>query len=256
MESFDNGDNTGRDNTAFGHSTLETNLTGSDNTAVGQNTLFANTTGSNNTAVGATALDSNSTGSNNTAVGSTALTANTGSSNTAVGANVLDANTSGASNTAMGLAAMGTNISGGTNSAFGSGALLTSTGSGNQAFGYYAGAYEVGSDGFYVNNQDRTNTAGDKAKSLMYGVFASTAAAQRLKINANFLVEIQLTSQTIAATNTIAANACGSVKSITSAGAVTTSTTDTFTAPSADATTGNQGCIMTVVNVGANNITL
>lgn len=59
-------------------------------------------------------------------------------------------------------------------------------------------------------------------------------------------------SQTIAATNTITADGCGAIKRITAAGAVTTSTTDTFTAPAA----GNTGCIMTVVNVGANNITL
>jgi len=60
------------------------------------------------------------------------------------------------------------------------------------------------------------------------------------------------TAQTIADTNTITADACGTIKQITSAGAVTTNTTNTFTAPAAT----NTGCIMTVINTGANNITL
>lgn len=59
-------------------------------------------------------------------------------------------------------------------------------------------------------------------------------------------------AQTIAAGGTIADDGCGTIKAIQSAGAVTTSTTDTFTAPSAS----NIGCCMDVFNVGANNITL
>ena len=59
-------------------------------------------------------------------------------------------------------------------------------------------------------------------------------------------------AQTIAATNTIAADACGGMKQITASGAVTTNTTDTFTTPAA----ANTGCCMDVVNVGAQNITL
>ncbi len=59
-------------------------------------------------------------------------------------------------------------------------------------------------------------------------------------------------AQTIAATNTITADACGGVKQITAAGAVTTNTTNTFTAPA----TANAGCCMDVINVGANAITL
>jgi hypothetical protein len=55
------------------------------------------------------------------------------------------------------------------------------------------------------------------------------------------------TTQVIAATETIAADACGGIKLISSASAVTTNTTDTFTAPAA----GNAGCIMHVCNVNA-----
>jgi hypothetical protein len=59
-------------------------------------------------------------------------------------------------------------------------------------------------------------------------------------------------SQTIADTNTITDDGCGGIKQITSAGSVTTNTTNTFTAPAA----GNTGCCMDVVNVGANAINL
>ena len=59
-------------------------------------------------------------------------------------------------------------------------------------------------------------------------------------------------AQTIAATNTVAADACGTVKRITSAGAVATDTTNTFTAPAA----ANANCCMDVVNVGGFAITL
>lgn len=62
---------------------------------------------------------------------------------------------------------------------------------------------------------------------------------------------IYVATQTIAGGNTVAADACGSIKNISSAGAVTTNTTNTFTALSV-----NQPCIMNVVNVGSNNITL
>jgi len=59
-------------------------------------------------------------------------------------------------------------------------------------------------------------------------------------------------AQTIAAGNTVLDDSCGTLKLITAAGAVTTDTTNTFTAPAA----GNEGCIMHVCNVGSQNITL
>lgn len=61
--------------------------------------------------------------------------------------------------------------------------------------------------------------------------------------------------ETIAAAATITADACGSIKLITTddLGAVTTGTTNTFTAPAA----ANEGCIMLVCNSGGtDNITL
>jgi hypothetical protein len=59
-------------------------------------------------------------------------------------------------------------------------------------------------------------------------------------------------AQTIASGDTVAADACLGVKRVTAAGAVTTSTTNTFTAPAA----ANAGCWMLVCNTGSNTITL
>lgn len=58
--------------------------------------------------------------------------------------------------------------------------------------------------------------------------------------------------QTIGAGNTVTADVCGGIKRINSSGAVTTDTTNTFTAGAA----WTLGCCMDVVNSGGNNITL
>lgn len=63
---------------------------------------------------------------------------------------------------------------------------------------------------------------------------------------------VLVATQTIAAAGTVAADACGSIKRISSEGVVTSSTTTTFTTPSSS----NAMCVMDVCNVGANNITL
>jgi len=62
---------------------------------------------------------------------------------------------------------------------------------------------------------------------------------------------LAVATQTIADTNTIVADSCGGTKRITSAGSVTTNTTNTFTALS-----GLVQCSMRVCNVGAQNIIL
>jgi hypothetical protein len=65
---------------------------------------------------------------------------------------------------------------------------------------------------------------------------------------------VPLTAQTIAAGNTVTADSCGAVKLLTSAGAVTTDTSNTFTAPSA----ANTGCCMDIYldNGAGGNVTL
>lgn len=78
----------------------------------------------------------------------------------------------------------------------------------------------------------------------------STSAYRDLKLRQMF--STPPTAETITAGATITADACGGLKQITAAGAVTTATDHTFTAPAA----ANNGCVMIVCNTGSNNITL
>lgn len=108
----------------------------------------------------------------------------TGANNFLVGNTAGHSLTSGTENNFIGTAAGYTATSGGYNVAIGTNAGYTnSTGSNNVFIGPYAGAYETGSNAFYLDNQNRTNTAGDKAKALMYGTFDATAANQTLTVN-------------------------------------------------------------------------
>jgi hypothetical protein len=178
----------GEGNTAVGNRALTSVTTGGYNTAVGLFAAFNVLDGTNNTAVGTSALRVNTSGSLNTAVGSEALYSNTtGGSNTAVGNNTHYSGRTGLYNAALGAYALYGNTSGSNNSTVGYSALLNNiTGSRNVALGNMAGRYWTGSDRLYIDNQDRTNTAGDDAKSLIVGVFDATAANQSLRINGSF----------------------------------------------------------------------
>ena len=203
-------------NTAVGFEVLKVNTTGNSNVGVGYQTLLANLIGEYNFAGGYQALKANNNGLENTAVGALALSANTG----------------GDYNTAVGLSALGTQISG----------------NNNVALGYYSGNYETGSNAFYVNNQDRTNTAGDKASSLMYGTFNATASSQTLAINAKLAVS-EITGTRAAAT-TIASGTSPTIaptKSITFISG--TSAITTITAVTPFDTLG--GCTITLIPTGA-----
>jgi hypothetical protein len=140
------------------------------NTGIGYQVLFLNSTGNRNVAIGDQSLYSNTTGLLNTSSGYQSLNSNTtGTFNSAFGAFSSNENTTGSENTAIG----------------GSSLMNNQIGSGNIGLGYFAGAYETGSNTFYVDDQDRTNTAGDKAGALLYGTFNATPASQTLTINAS-----------------------------------------------------------------------
>jgi len=178
---------TGYRNTATGYSSLKSNTTGYCNTAIGHYSLYANTTGHFNTAIGAYSFKSNTEGDNNVAIGYYSLYANTtGYYNTAIGYYSLYANTTGHSNTANGLYSLKSNTTGYCNTAIGYYSLQANTsGDYNIALGNFAGKYETDSNAFYVNTRDRTDTAGDKTKSLMYGVMAATQTDQQLRLTAS-----------------------------------------------------------------------
>jgi hypothetical protein len=156
-------------NTAIGANSLDAVNSGNgNNTATGYNSLTSNTSGAYNTMNGSFAGSSNTTGWFNTAIGNTALYSNSVSDqNTAVGEESLY-NTTGASNTALGYKSLFSNTSGGNNIGIGS----------------WAGAYETGSNAFYVDYYNRSNTAGDKANAILYGEMNTTAITQKLHVNA------------------------------------------------------------------------
>jgi hypothetical protein len=175
-------------NTGVGHLALYSNTTGDSLVAVGHRALYANTTGSYNVAVGFVALQKNTTGYENVAIGPNTSNENTeGIFNVAICANALRSNVTGDYNLATGYNTLYF-ATGDNNTAYGTRALYTASGSGNVGLGFSAGKYETGSDAFYVDNQDRTNTAGDKAGALLYGVFNATPASQTLTTNSTFTV--------------------------------------------------------------------
>lgn len=147
------GTNAADQNCAFGYQAFTANATGAYNTMLGAHVASARTSGNYNTMVGYY--------SNTAGIG-------TGDNNSCFGSFSGYGLSSGTNNTLIGYSA----------------ASMLQTGSGNVCLGYMAGNYETGSNAFYVDNQDRTNTAGDKANALLYGIFAATPQAQRLQINA------------------------------------------------------------------------
>ena len=210
---------TGANNTAFGYQALKNVTTGSNLTAFGYQAgystqdaseftafgylaAYANTTGHGLSAFGYAAGAASTTGWYNSYIGGHAGQNNVGEYNTAVGGRALFYATTGNYNTIVGADAALQKASGSSNTGLGYRVLdNTGTGSGNVAIGAYAGLYETSSNAFYLNNQDRTNTAGDKAGSLMYGTFNATPSSQTLAINAATTVSNSLTTQSLVVNN-------------------------------------------------------
>jgi hypothetical protein len=172
-------------NTAVGGDALLSLTSGFYNSAYGLHAMHETTTGYRNNAIGVNALYANTVGQFNQVIGVDAMRFNTsGSHNVVLGEEAMFTNDSGSDNIAIGSRALHQNVNGGTNTAVGRDALFNTTGSGNTALGMSAGAFETGSNAFYVDNQNRGNTAGDKAGALLYGTFNATPANQTLTVNA------------------------------------------------------------------------
>ncbi len=169
-------------------------------TAIGYRAMSGNTTGVTNTALGALALSNNATGNGNTAIGNEALENASGASNTAVGSECLSGTGSPSlltGNTGAGWQCGSKLDNGHYNSLFGywAGRLLTS-GDYNIFIGYRAGDHQTtNSNLLIIDNQDRTNVAGELAKCLIYGTFAAAAADQDLRINADLGVHVTPTKE-------------------------------------------------------------
>jgi len=202
--------NLGSWNTFVGYESGFSNTAGYKNSILGTKALYTNTTGYANLAIGHRALYLNTTGYSNSAMGYEALYRNTtGHHNSAMGIAALYYNTVGCRNTAVGCQALYSNSNGNYNVAIGDYSLYSNSigENGNIGLGYYSGKYETGSNAFYVNNQNRTNTAGDKAKSILYGVMATAAANQKLTINALLNLSVPKTPASAAAAG-VAGDVC------------------------------------------------
>lgn len=198
--------------TSYTDNTADASLVGSFNAGTKQNSSFGKifadggivfSAGLTNTFVGRSAGFYNVIGSQNTALGSRAFQCDSSSlqnatyNNVAIGTDSMIVNYSGNNNTALGASSLLSNTTGNNKVGIGFSALYHNlTGSGNVALGYYAGYYSTESDTFYLNNRDRTNSAGDIAKSLLYGIFADAVNNQALHVNGVFF---PLSSTTAAA---------------------------------------------------------
>lgn len=100
--------------------------------------------------------------------------------------------------------------------------------------------------------------AGATWNSRNYNFYGAVGGSQVGKIvNNGPIMALAVAAQTIASGDTIFSDGCGTVKQVTASGAVSTSATVTFSTPSVLSDgTANTGCVMTVVNSGANTITL
>lgn len=129
------------------------------------------------------------TGTDNSGIGNNALQALTSGLNNYAGSTQALYNLqSGSANTILGFDAGFNLVSGNNNTSVGYFSLFNTTGSGNVAYGYYSGAYETGSNAFYIGNRDYTSTALEKAGALLYGTFNTTPSSQTLTINAALTV--------------------------------------------------------------------
>jgi hypothetical protein len=179
----------GSQNSAFGYRSLTNVTSGSSNVGAGYQSGVNLTTGSDNVCLGTQALPSASTVSQVVAIGTNTLQLSSGANSprtVAIGYQALQSN--GSTGVAGDSTAVGWNsLNGETgtgSTAVGSEALKIAAGGGSVALGRAAGKYEVGGNAFYIDNQDRTNTAGDKAGAILYGTFNATPSLQTLRINA------------------------------------------------------------------------
>jgi hypothetical protein len=204
-------------NTVVGYQALNSNTTGSLDVTVGYQAMYNNTIGQRVIAIGYQAMYNakamsrtvaigylsqyyaNDSASNsntyNVAVGDESLKGsatpanNTGTLNTAIGGQAMFNNSSGGRITAVGYQAAYSNTTGGNHTAIGWQALRAgTTGDASVGIGYMAGAYETAGGKFFVDNQDRTNEAGGRANSLLYGIFAASPASQSLTVNGALIV--------------------------------------------------------------------
>lgn len=199
--------NTAISNSAFGSHALTANTSGANGCAFGHRALQKNTTGNYNSGFGYGALYSNLIGQRNAAFGFQALYQVTGSYNTAFGSSAMFTSQASSNGTGIGYSALYSQNGGQENTAVGYlSAFNQVSGSFNNYFGSNAGRYWTGSNKLFIDNQDRTNIAGDTTLAVIYGKMATTAANQYIKINGN-LTSRHIIGGTSAPTGTVGGGA-------------------------------------------------
>jgi len=178
---------------------------------VGYYNPVSSPTGSQNNSFGYAAGYSITNGSGNNAHGYQSLFNNmSGSLNDAYGDSSMRNNQSGSFNSGYGGGAIFYNVSGNFNTAHGFNSLAHVLGDRNVGVGAYSGNYETGSNSFYVNNIDESNTDNDKAYSLLYGNFSGVAGSltgQQLTVNGQFNVNGKVAIGTTTAPNLLSVKA-------------------------------------------------
>lgn len=197
-----------------------THTTGNEgwyNTGIGDSVLTNITKGYQNTALSAFALNKLTEGYYNNMIGYYAgYNITIGNNNNAMGNTALAQNQTGIFNCAMGQGALnGVVLGGGTainyNTAVGGlsnyKAKSTSATTLGYAAGYYAqanntlflgnraGYYETAANTLIIDTLTRTDEADQRAKALIYGIFAATTNSQYLYLNGNVIISNTLKSQ-------------------------------------------------------------
>jgi hypothetical protein len=138
-----------------------------------------------NTRYGQTVLATAASGNYNTTIGQSAGNgATTMNRTTLVGFYAGRLVTSSSDCTMVGFGAGHNNTVGLQSTHVGSYAGYNNSGSKAVTLGYYAGRYTAEDNVLFIDAVDRTDTAGDKAKALIFGKFNDTASSQTLALNA------------------------------------------------------------------------
>jgi hypothetical protein len=175
---------TGDYNVAIGTGSAQ-QLSGSSNVLMGRGAAGAMTTGAEQVVIGGFAGTALTTQYGNVFVGGRAGETATGSECTMVGSQA-GKTTSGNSNTYVGNAAGFTNGGGGQNTALGHWAGNGPTSFSNLLMlGAHAGRYANAAGQVFIDTRDRTNIANAQNIGLVYAETATTAAAQKIHLNAN-----------------------------------------------------------------------
>ncbi len=176
----------GGNNMCFGRFAGARLTSGQGNVLIGSASGEMLTTESSNIFLGGGAGEK---GQFNICIGSSAGGSLTSNGNAIVGFQAAKSITSSGENAVLGFWSMFTATTAAHNVSVGSRAgYSATTGDGNIFLGYYSGYNQTtNSNLLIIDNQDRTNVAGELANSLMYGVFAAAAADQSLRINGEIL---------------------------------------------------------------------